>query len=252
MPVNIHHIESIHGWVLHYTEQAEAYLAETPVYDIEKRREMVSDYLMDYIPRALDVKSARLGDSFTYEFIVGIITIVSAIPGGKLMAGALGGKTFRSKAMEEFGIDSDASVLSLIVQAMVDAGVITDKNPTLTAQGLAKAKGFAKTTLKFVWNEGGLKEEVRDELIRELGNELADQLWHEFLHLKPIIGTIISVRRGEKKAIKKLDAIINSTRQVALSVHTSVVVPTVLERLGLGLKDIQVSPLRRLTSWRIQ
>ncbi|PPQ73727.1 hypothetical protein CVT24_006984 [Panaeolus cyanescens] len=244
MPVDIHSIKSIHEWVSHYVEQTEAHLAESSFAGgIERRREMASVYLVDYIPHALDAKSARLKGSYTYGIVVGITTVSSAIFGGKLVAGALGGKTFRSKAMEEFGIDSDETVLSLIMQAGVDPGASENEDPILTEEVSDEAKEIAKTTLMFVWNEGGLKEAVHDVLIQEVGNELGDHLWHELVHLKPGIGTAISCALGARNTMKKLDAIINSTRKVALSVHTSIVVPIVLERLGLGqrARDTQAS-----------
>jgi hypothetical protein len=142
--------------------------------------------------------------------------------------------------IEEYGLKYDEPILWLIVQAMLDAGVIGSQPPSLTSTFMKTLKEYAKETLKFAWNEGGLRDEVHDELIREFGDAAGEAFFGEAAAFVPVVGTITSCMRGHQQAIKKLDAIIESTRNVARHVHESIVIPVVLERLGLGLKHIRV------------
>jgi hypothetical protein len=243
--VDIHCIQSIEGWTEYYVEIGSIFLEEyemkhySPRASFEKRKD-VEQYLLTQILSSLRVKAAQLQASFSYDTVVGLTTIAGKVPMGKFVVRSIGARAFREKVIEEYGLKYDEPVLWLIVQAMLDAGVIESQPSSLTSTLTKTLKEYAKDTLKFAWNEGGLQDEVHAELVREFGEAAGDALFGEAAAFVPIIGTIISCIRGHQQAIEKLDAIIESTQNVARRVHESIVIPVVLERLGLGLKHIQV------------
>ncbi|KAK6535256.1 hypothetical protein TWF694_001724 [Orbilia ellipsospora] len=193
------HLWSHDAWLQYYESKAADFSVA-----VRSNHAALTSNLESTCDAALSNRAMHLRDSDSYHGKKLMTAASGLIPFAKIAVSVAVAEKFANEALRAFGL-RDSSGLENLAQKLKS---LTGRDSL--AWDLIKA--FAKHSA--------------EDMLKDAGTHAAT----EAVHLKPVIGQIISVGSGYRSSRKRLIKIIDKTRSWAEEIHKGVLVPLAVEK----------------------
>ncbi|KAG9251904.1 uncharacterized protein F5Z01DRAFT_676478 [Emericellopsis atlantica] len=207
--INATSLHNVETWVRAYESLAEQGLASIGP-STQNAHEVLTDQLNDACKQLISRQTTYLQDSDEYSNYKLAAGVGGLVPFGKTIVSHAKGRKFAGMALRLHGL-ADTEGLKALHDAFIKA--------QSTNKDLA---------CKLSLNAGAITLEHYLELGDSLAEDVAVDTASELVHMKPIIGQLISMTFAYKRMDDKLTSILEKSAEKATEVHRQLVIPTVV------------------------
>lgn len=187
--------------------------------------------LDEYCERAVSQRVAQL-DAGGTKIVGRIITMTaSIIPMGKTVAMPFSVQMFNRNSIRELGMADTTSIHELRIEADKKGGVPVTVPDFYTKIMDLAGKKVNKEIRNEVWMDEDIQEYLQQVLKDEFGEDAAEELIKEGVHIKPVVGQIYSMGRGWHKSGKKMNRSLAFLEKKAVQLHKKIFVGVAMLRI---------------------